>query len=527
MITHNKFHNYTHYNSSPAENEEVSLDSIASNESPFQGEFYSVGSLITTESLSARLDIFSEEAYIENGLAILGNSSDLGCCIVAASALHITNSGEGPALTVNHRGNESGVSFFNENTQILTIGQEISAERCIGLNTSTPNEHLTVSGNIYSQESVFLGGRLQIKTLSASSSDDVVSFDSTGFIRARPINPKVWSLSEWLSGSSLTKNFLLKSADSNTLVNSEIYESDDQNIGIGTIEPTSKLTVSGNVVVDGNIFIHTAITGGSKNLVTIDSNGTICQREANDVVWYDNLNAGIVGFGRPGDIPVFGAINAQPLTASNVCQEEINNNVGINTRYPNKQLTILGSISSTGAVCTSSLNSNDWNTASSKLDSGINMVVSRVGSLDYSEITINWNLMSFVIDIEPIEVFIHGTYYTIPEQTIDLVNTVGRGDENIIKNTTLYAYLIEPHDGVDIIFLQNVVQDSSSVVYFGKIVTNSDGVQSVSFQKTTRFGNIQIGDTIVVSNSATPSDLFLKIGVSGKTKFLRLYDIQF
>ena len=74
---HQKYHRYNHHSVTPGEVNDIrypdaGFDPIASFEHPFQGEFYSEGNIITTQSLSAKLNLGVE------GNGSFGNDVSIG-----------------------------------------------------------------------------------------------------------------------------------------------------------------------------------------------------------------------------------------------------------------------------------------------------------------------------------------------------------------------------------------------------------------------------------------------------------------
>ena len=100
------------------------------------------------------------------------------------------------------------------------------------MNTLTPQYTLDVNGIA------------RVQTLEAGSTDDVVTH-SSGVLQTRSIDSRVWGTS-LVDYSGTTANYIPQMSDEDTITNSEIYQNATQ-IGIGTTDPTEKLTVNGNV----------------------------------------------------------------------------------------------------------------------------------------------------------------------------------------------------------------------------------------------------------------------------------------
>jgi hypothetical protein len=178
---HNKFHRHNHH-TAPTDRDglypDSAYDPIASRESPFQGEFYSVDQITTTDSVlvgqtlsatngrftqNVRIDNFltvfndisaarnivvDKDVWISGNLTVLGETTQLDTLVYATSALSVVNSGTGPAVFVKQTGNQPVAQFFDDDIPALVIDGRDVAPGYVGINTLTPNEQLTVVGNI-------------------------------------------------------------------------------------------------------------------------------------------------------------------------------------------------------------------------------------------------------------------------------------------------------------------------------------------------------------------------------------------
>lgn len=178
---HNKFHRHNHH-TAPTDRDglypDSAYDPIASRESPFQGEFYSVDQITTTDSVlvgqtlsatngrftqNVRIDNFltvfndisaarnivvDRDVWISGNLTVLGDTTQLDTLVYATSALSVVNSGTGPAVFVKQTGNQPVAQFFDDNIPALVIDGRDSAPGYVGINTLTPNEQLTIVGNV-------------------------------------------------------------------------------------------------------------------------------------------------------------------------------------------------------------------------------------------------------------------------------------------------------------------------------------------------------------------------------------------
>jgi hypothetical protein len=168
----------------------------------------------------------------------------------------------------------------------------------IGIGTSIPNHALTVNGDISANvlrltsstsnsNGIQFGTDVNLYRLTGSilatddnfrpalgsnnTSNEVVvarTTTTTNTLEKRNINTSVWNTTATFltasSTTSLTPNYLPKTITSNSLGNSIVYETNN-NVGIDTIAPNEKLTVSGNISASGYVFQKTKL-----NFITED-----------------------------------------------------------------------------------------------------------------------------------------------------------------------------------------------------------------------------------------------------------------
>ena len=142
---HQKNHRFNHH-SLPVDQirdskyPDAGYDPIASFDSPFQGEFYTEGNIITTESLSAEKHVLirqdlsvGHDAIVENdatikrdleiqrnlivhgSMIVEGETSQIETVTYITSAVDIKNSGAGPALRVEQTGFQPIAHFIDAN----------------------------------------------------------------------------------------------------------------------------------------------------------------------------------------------------------------------------------------------------------------------------------------------------------------------------------------------------------------------------------------------------------------------------
>ena len=104
-----------------------------------------------TGNLSVGADIYANNATFWGDLSVLGNLVTLDTQVTVSSALSVTNFGTSPALTVEQHGNVPIATFRDSEGGYITFADTGS----IGVGTQTPNEKLTVVGNISATGSIY------------------------------------------------------------------------------------------------------------------------------------------------------------------------------------------------------------------------------------------------------------------------------------------------------------------------------------------------------------------------------------
>jgi cytoskeletal protein CcmA (bactofilin family) len=92
---------------------------------------------------------------VTGDLTVNGNTTTLNTSVTTTSAFDITNSGTGPALEVTQTGEQAVAAFYDDANIALYIDGKTGSAGYVGIGTSTPNEKLTVFGNVSASGNVF------------------------------------------------------------------------------------------------------------------------------------------------------------------------------------------------------------------------------------------------------------------------------------------------------------------------------------------------------------------------------------
>lgn len=383
---HNKLHRQNHHSQRTSKNNtytDASYDPIASYEAPFQGEFYSDGEIVTHSYLSADQAIYTTDLNVSNNLTVsnnlsvsndllvagnftvLGSASRVDTLLYLTSAMSIVNNGTGPALIVNQTGDNVVANFQDDGTSALFIDGRTAAAGFVGINTNTPNERLTIVGNVSARGNGIFTQNLNI------SGDHIVQ-GKIGVGRA-PLNEKIevsgavlvagitttnqasagtfdyrtdtgqTRILSWGKDATTNGTFGIWTGTANNTASERVTIDQNGNVGINTSTSlTQRFNVQGdsrfqgNVTITGNLsaagtasFANTVFTTTSALSVYHVGSGPaawIGNSGLGDIASFYDLDAGVevlhVG-GSNGDFP----------------------NVGVKTSNPNVDFTVNGQVS--------------------------------------------------------------------------------------------------------------------------------------------------------------------------------------
>lgn len=114
------------------------------------------GSLsINGQSLNGYELAVGGDAYFSGNLVVAGSASFRNTEYTTTSAISVTNNGTGPAVVVNQTGNQAVAAFYDDGAIALYVdGSDVRAGN-VGVGTATPNEKLTVVGNISATGNIY------------------------------------------------------------------------------------------------------------------------------------------------------------------------------------------------------------------------------------------------------------------------------------------------------------------------------------------------------------------------------------
>jgi hypothetical protein len=430
---HSKFHRHNHHTDPTLDVKypDSSNDPIASPASPFRGAFVLNGSLSAYTSLSAYSGYFSNPntAMILRG-GVWALAVDQGNTLVR----DITCSN----IVINGNFSLNGDAYFKENVYITknlavnnnTLFVNASSNK-VGVGTSTPNQSLTVVGNVSSTQGLYSGSifevnpltpKINLKTNTSVTGNFDVSNDAlvsnkltvTGntelqsnlnvasnaltvnagsrFVGINTAFPPTTQLE--VNGNALiTQNATVNSnlnVDSGTL----FVDANTNKVGINTVSPSHLLTVNGSALVTDSQYINNNLLVGApvnhwipgSTYIGITNQGQIDSSEDGEITFTVNgyrnnsgSNVGVpsadtwvsqsannfgldgaaqIGLGAGGSIDLrteSSKPTGSTYQVTNRLRVTSTGEVGIGTVTPNKQLTVIGSISATEQIAASAL----------------------------------------------------------------------------------------------------------------------------------------------------------------------------
>lgn len=263
-----------------------------------------------------------------------------------------------------------------------TVGNSIIHDNGtnIGINNTSPNELLTVSGNVSAS------GRIYITTLDTNNSSNTVIVENATELERRTINSRVWDTNATFLTGSPTNNSILRLTSTNTIGDANIVQDTNSRIGINTSTPNERLTISGNISASGKFYVTTLDTATNSNDVIVEVSTELEKRTINSRVWDTNATflTGSPTVNRLLRITSLNTVGDTGITVDNSNNVGSINNLSINGAITlpatGANLVFAGPDSSSGAPFFRTLVANDIpNLATSKITSGT-LAIARGGT---------------------------------------------------------------------------------------------------------------------------------------------------
>jgi hypothetical protein len=344
---HNKLHRQNHHSNPTSGYPDSALDPIASFEQPFQGEFYSQGDIITTQNLSAELNLHASGNSTLLGTVKspnIGTGEDNSVVILNSSGFLKTDE-------INPQVWDTTAKYVSASDGALTVNRLTKATDSIGINesivfdngtnvgigTDNPGANLTVSGTLSTS------GTATIGTIADSLTNTSVVVQTAGLLQKRTLNVAAFdTTSRFVSASDgdLTINRLTKATDSNGINESIVFD-DGTNVGIGTDTPSAKLDVNGNAIVQTDLTVK----GNFTVLGTTSQLDTLVY--ATSAVSITNAGTGpALTVTQTGSEPIahFIDANGDDIIFDN------NGYVGLGVASPSEKLDVSGNLKTTGTA---------------------------------------------------------------------------------------------------------------------------------------------------------------------------------
>ena len=104
---------------------------------------------------STKVLYVSGDTYMSGTLTVAGSANFVNTTFTTTSSLSVENTGTGPAVIAIQRGEEAIAAFYDDDNISLWVDGVIERPGHVGIGTETPNEKLTVVGNISSNNQIY------------------------------------------------------------------------------------------------------------------------------------------------------------------------------------------------------------------------------------------------------------------------------------------------------------------------------------------------------------------------------------
>jgi hypothetical protein len=348
---HNKFHRFNHHSAGSPDPKypDAGYDPIASFDSPFQGEFYSEGDIITTQNLSAGIDLtinrnalirnnlvvgydanVKNNLLIDNNLSVQGDTTRLNTAVFITSSVDISVNSSNTGLTIT----QSGIGYalrINDSNQVDSSPFAIDNSGHILVSTLSAKNAYELVGSKVPNPSYFLA------TLSAQANDSGLFIQSVNGIP-----------------------FYVEDGSGNDTT--PVIIDSDGKLGVGLKFPNERLTVSGNISATGNIssdkqFLFADGSVSAPSIANKDKNYFVLQ-DGSDYLVIDHTSDDVLSmqeFANNGIyIPLADTLGfvTNGIDRLRITQD---GKVGIGTTSPGAKLTVSGTLSTSGSATVGTL----------------------------------------------------------------------------------------------------------------------------------------------------------------------------
>ena len=282
-----------------------------------------------TDNPAATLHV-NGDAQIDGNLTVKGVTNQVDTLVSVTSAIDITNSGTGPALTVKQTGTQPVMTVLDDNVTAF----HIEDGGHVGINTDDPFAWLHVNAGVHGRIAQFTG-----RSEFSESDDLLLKSDLSGFEWEVPERPGVHSrLTTVVHAPAGIDNLLYTSWTINAANNSVYTDSDETQVGIGTDNPQAKLHVPqpvGKTIGGIDLTKSCILAGDTTRGIGIDENEIIKREGTNG----GQLNIASQGSNasikfKTGYKPEIGGAAYDRMTI------DPDGNVGINTINPQDKLHV-------------------------------------------------------------------------------------------------------------------------------------------------------------------------------------------
>ena len=263
----------------------------------------------------------------------------------------------------------------NEAQDNLNAGSSVTLSKAVTINSSAiVNGNFTVDGNVLFVDSV--NNRVGVGTVTPISALDI----ATGNLFVRTGNISTNTIANYNNSGPLTLNYQGGTFSVTNNATTVIHATQAGNIGVGTVTPNERLTVSGNISASGAGIFSNGFPAGALDIGADVNNTTRTsnRRKLASITAPDFTNTKRIEFfnsdstsslintvsigGRSGS-SLFAATDLNFVTTSSTSNAggtvamyiNSSQNVGIGTTSPTERLTVSGNINASGTVIASNL----------------------------------------------------------------------------------------------------------------------------------------------------------------------------